>query len=507
MTTTDPIADAPRAPAAGGAPAAAGTIVQRPRIVILGGGFGGVYTALHLERTLRPAEADIILISRDNYFLISPLLFEAGSGVLEPRHAVNPMRTMFRRTHFVQAEILGIDLEGRKVHVRVEGGDPYDLDYSQLVLALGGVTNTRLIPGSESAKTFKTLGDAMHLRNHVIQRFESADVERDPARKRRDLTFVLVGAGFVGVELIGEMTEFIPNVARAYKNVRPSEIRYELIEAGPRVAPEFDEPISKYIDKVLRQRGVNIRTSTFVDRIDGSHVYLRGGGGGGGGGGGDGSGDGGGGSAEPIESNTIIVAAGVAPSPLVAQLPVERTPRGAVVVEPTMRVKDRPELWALGDNASIPSPSGRPYPALAQHALREAKVLAGNIARTIRGRGDLQPFVYETMGLLAALGHYRGVGRIGKVRIYGFIAWWVWRSYYLMQMPQWSRRIRILIDWTVALLFSNDVVQLDPVREADARRLHEMKPAAAAAAGATGAAASPSTAEAPPTLTARSPGI
>lgn len=422
------------------------------RIVILGGGFGGLYTALNLEKRLRPGEADVTLISRNNYFLMTPLLFEAGSGILEPRHSVAPLRPMFRRTRFVEAEVLSIDLAARRVNVQIEGGDPHDVEYDYLVIALGGVTNTTVIPGSETALTFKTLGDAMFVRNHIIQRFERADAERDPARKRAALTFVMVGAGFVGVELVAEVTEFLPNVARHYPNVRKEEIRVEIIEAGPRIAPEFEEPMSRYIEKVLRQRGVNIRDKTFVDRLEPTRVHLRGG--------------------ETIDAQTILLAAGVSPSPLVAALPLEKSKKGAVVVEPTLRVKSRKELWALGDCASIPSPSGKPYPALAQHALREARVMAENLTTVLRHGDDalLHAFEYETIGLLAALGHYRGVARIRNVRLYGFVAWWVWRSYYLMQMPHWSRRIRIMIDWTVALFFRNDVVQLDPIREIDARR-------------------------------------
>ena len=416
------------------------------RILILGGGFGGVYTALRLEKMLRADEAEITLVSRDNYFLMTPLLFEAGSGILEPRHAVNPIRTMLRRAHFIQGEINAIDLDARNISVRVEGGDVQAIGYDQIVLALGGVTNTAMIPGSESAMTFKTLGDAIFLRNHAIQRFERADVETDPVKKKAALTFVFVGAGFVGVELIGEMTEFLPTVARLYRNVQASELRYELIEAGARVAPEFDESMSRHIEKVLKGRGVNIRDKTYVDRIEPTRVYLRGG--------------------ETIDAETILLAAGVAPSPLIGTLPLEKSKRGAVVVEATMRVKDRSEVWALGDCASIPSPSGKPYPPLAQHALREAKVLARNIARVVRGEepNELEPFEYETIGLLAALGHYDGVGKIKWIKLKGFLAWWVWRSYYLMQMPQWSRRIRIMIDWTVALFFRNDVVQLDQAR-------------------------------------------
>jgi NADH:quinone reductase (non-electrogenic) len=419
-------------------------------ILILGGGFGGLYTARSLERLLkRDADVAITLISRDNFFVMTPLLFEAGSGVLEPRHAVNPIRTLFKKVRFVQAEIERVDLDVKKVTIRIEGGDPEEWPYDQLVIALGGMTNRKIVPGVEHALTFKTLGDAIFLRNHAIQRFERADAEPHEARKKKALTFVVVGAGFVGVELAGELTEFLPSIARAYRHIDPKDIRYELIEAGPRIAPEFEESMSNYIANVFRKRGMNVRTGTPVERIEPGRVVLKGG--------------------ETIESETIMAVTGVTPSKLVGELPLEKSKRGAIVVDATMAVKDRPGVWALGDCASIPSPTadGKPYPPLAQFALREAKVLARNIVRTIRPRGDEkpEPFVYETKGLLASLGRYNGVGRIKHLRIHGFFAWWMRRSYYLMQMPQWSRRLRIVIDWTVALFFRNDVVQLDLVRE------------------------------------------
>jgi NADH dehydrogenase len=348
---------------------------------------------------------------------------------------------------FVQAEIERVDLDGKKVVIRIEGGDAQELAWDHLVLALGGMTNKKIIPGSEHALTFKTLGDAIFLRNHAIQRFERADAERDEANKRRALTFVVVGAGFVGVELAGELTEFLPNIARAYHNVDPKDIRYELIEAGPRVAPEFEESMSHYIAKLFKKRGMNIRTGTPVERIEPGKVILKGG--------------------EVIASETIMAVTGVTPSKLIGELPLEKSKRGAIVVTAAMAVKDRPGVWGLGDCASIPSPEGKPYPPLAQFALREAKVLARNIVRSLRGddASKLEPFVYETRGLLASLGRYNGVGNIKRFRIHGFFAWWLRRSYYLFQMPQWSRRLRIMIDWTVALFFRNDVVQLDLIRE------------------------------------------
>ena len=428
----------------------------RRHILILGGGFGGLYTAKNLERTLRADDkVEITLVSRDNFFVMTPLLFEASSGILDPRHAVASIRTYLKKTNFLQAEIERIDLDARRVLVRVDGSqDARELAYDQLVLALGGTTNTRLVPGAaEHVLTFKTMGDAIFVRNHCIQRFERADVETDPAKKRAALTFIVIGAGFVGVELAGELSEFLPNVSRAYRNVSASEIRLLLIEAGPRVAPEFEEKMAAYIVRKLTQSGVEIRTSTPVERIEHDRVILKGG--------------------EAIVAETITGAMGVTPSPLVQALPVEKSRKGAVATDAELRVKDRPGVWAIGDCASIPSPDGKPYPPLAQHALREAKVLAHNVAATLRGEKHLRPFIYETKGLLASLGHHRGVGRIGKIRVYGFIGWWLRRSYYLFQMPQLSRRVRIVIDWTVQLFFRNDVVQLDLQRERDALRMTE----------------------------------
>ena len=420
----------------------------KKRVLILGGGFGGVYTALHLEKLSRGSDqVQITLVSRDNYFLMTPLLFEAGSGVLEPRHAVNPIRPLLNSTQFIEAEMQSVDLERKAVTVRpASGGEVYELSYDQLVLALGGVTNLSLVPGSEHGLTFKTLGDAIYLRNHVIKLFEWADVEKNPQRKQAQLTFVVVGGGLVGLELIGELTSFIANVAEYYKNVNPRELRLEIIEAGPRIAPEFDEVLADYSAEVLKKRGVTVRTNMRVTAIHPHRLEL---------------GDG-----QTIESETIVVATGVAPSPLLKALPIEKDHKGRVKTDATMRVQGQSNVWALGDCATIPDPSGKPYPPLAQHALREARKLAENLIAVLRGNQPSQ-FIYSTKGTLAALGHYKGAGMVYGIRIHGFLAWWVWRTYYVMRMPRWSRRLRIIIDWTVALFFKNDVVQLDQVRGSD----------------------------------------
>jgi NADH dehydrogenase len=416
----------------------------KTRIVILGGGFGGVTTARTLERLCkRRRDVEIVLVSRDNFLLLTPLLFEVCSGALDARHCSFPIRAFLRTTRFVEAAVRGIDLERRVVHLTA-GTESGELTYDQLVIALGAVTNRRMIPGSEHAFTFKTLADAFLLRNHIIERFERADVEPDPARKRRQLTFVVVGGGLVGVELFGELTAFADEVAALYRHVSRDEVRFVLLQGGDHLMPEIDPQLAAYGTEVLRKRrGAEIRTGTRVQAIEPGKVHLAG---------------------ETIEAETIVLAAGVVPNPVVAELPVERDRHGRVVVEGTMRSRSHPEVWALGDCAAVPAPDGRPYPGLAQHAGREAAVLARNVAGALDGRPP-EPFVYSTLGMMGSLGHGKAFAQMLKVRVRGFPAWLVRRTYYLMQMPGWGRRLRIMIDWTFALLFRPDVVKISLDRE------------------------------------------
>jgi NADH dehydrogenase len=415
------------------------------QILILGGGFGGVYSACALERLKRAVDPRITLISRENYFLMTPLLFEAASGVLEPRHAVNPIRRMFKYTQFMQATVRSIDLRQRTVAVEPQPGEIRKVPYDHLVLALGGVTNTHQIPGSQTARTFKTLADAISLRNHCIAMFERADVETDTAVRRALLTFVIVGGGLVGVELQGELTEFVKNIRVAYPHVSASEIRFELIESGPRLVPELDADLGDYIARTFARRGINVRLNTRADRIESTRIALP---------------------SETIDAHTIVLATGVAVNPLIESLELEKDSRGRLKVDATMRCPSDPSVWALGDCAAIPDAQGRIYPQLAQHALREARCLARNLTAVVHG-GQPKPFIYKSKGTLAALGHYKGVGRIYKIKIHGLVAWWAWRTYYLMQMPGLNRKVRLVIDWTVALFFRNDVVELDMSAQRD----------------------------------------
>jgi NADH dehydrogenase len=413
--------------------------------VILGGGFGGLYTARHLEQLCkRRPDVEITLVSRDNFLLLTPLLFEVCSGTLDLRHCSLPVRAFLRTTRFDEAIVQAIDLERRVVRV-ADSGKTRELAYDQLVLALGARTNQQMIPGSENAFTFKTLADAVLLRNHLIERFERADEETDPARKRQQLTFVIIGGGLVGVELLGELTAFADEITPLYENLKRDEVRFFLLQASDRIMPEMDAKLAAYGARVLRRRrGTDIRTHAPVRSIAPGQVHLP---------------------DETIEAETIVLAAGIVPNPVVASLPVEKDKRGHIIVEATMRCKSRPEVWALGDCAFVPGPDGKPYPDLAQHALREAKALARNLHAVLHGRPP-QPFVYDTLGMMGSLGHGRAFGQLLKARVYGVLAWFVRRTYYLLQMPGWGRRLRIMCDWTFALLLRPDIVKISLDSEA-----------------------------------------
>ena len=415
------------------------------RIVVLGGGFGGVAATRHLERLCSGEDdIEITLVSRDNFFVLTPLLFEACSGTLELRHCAQPIRPALRRARFVEATVEDVDVERCVVHAVAAEGAAYELPYDQLVVALGATTNQSLIPGSATAFTFKTMADALVLRNHLIERFERADVERDP-RRRQLLTVAIIGGGLVGVELLGELTAFADDILRYYPRLRRDEVRFHLFEAGARILPEVDPKLADSATHVLRRRGADIRASTPVRSIEPGRVHLA---------------------EETIEADTIVLAAGIVPNAAAVRIPVAHDERGRIVVDATMRSTSHPEVWALGDCAAIPGPDGRPYPALAQHATREARQVARNVAAAADGRAA-EPFVFRPLGTMASLGHSRAVAQVFGVRLSGFPAWWLRRTYYLFQMPRWDRRLRIVLDWTVALFFRPDITKVDLAVEQD----------------------------------------
>ena len=430
------------------------------RIVVLGGGFGGVTTTRHLEQRLRRhRDIEITLVSRENFFVLTPLLFESCSGRLELRHCAQPIRAALRRAQFIEASVDHVDVERRTVRAVSLEGAGYDLPYDHLVVALGASTNERLIPGSSNAFTFKTMADALVLRNHVIEQFERADASSTSTTRRGCLTIVVIGGGLVGVELLGELTAFVEDVLRFYPRIRRDEIRFLLFEGGARLLPEIDEKLAAVAANVLRRRGADIHVSRAVQSIEPGRVRVGN---------------------EIIEAGTIVLTAGIVPSAVAGEMSVVHDQRGRIAVDETMRSRSHPNVWALGDCAAIPGPDGRPYPALAQHAVREARHLARNIEAAINRRVPT-PFVFYPLGTMASLGHTRGVALVFGMRLTGFLAWWVRRTYYLFQMPRWDRRLRIVLDWTVALFFRPDITKVE--LRVEREQVRRPRSIAAAAAG------------------------
>jgi NADH dehydrogenase len=416
----------------------------RTRVVVVGGGIGGLGAARHLDRRLgRRQDVDITLVNRDNFFLLSPLLFEACSGVLELRHCAQPIRPCLRRVRFTEATVESIDADRRIVHIIGADDARRELSYDHIVVALGAATNLALIPGSEHARTFKTVADALMLRNHVIEQLERALIERDPDRRRALLALTVIGGGLVGVELLGELTSFVDDELRYYPGIRRDELRYHLFEAGNRLLPESKPFLAEYADRLLRRRGVELHVATAVQEIGPAFVRWA-----------DGQ----------IESQTIVLAAGIVPSAVSAAMNVARDRRGRITTDPTLRSTSDPHVWAFGDCASTPAPDGKPYPALAQHAVREARTAARNVAAAIDGR-PAKPFVYESLGLMAAFGHTRAACDLRGIKVTGFFAWWIRRTYYLFQMPRWDTRFRIALDWTVSLFSRPDLTKIDLAEE------------------------------------------
>ena len=415
------------------------------RVLILGGGFGGLYAALELEkRFAREPGVEVTLVNRENYFLFTPMLHEVAASDLDVTHIVNPVRRMLRHVRFFAGEVEAIDLDERTVTVR-HGftSHTHALPYDQLVLAMGSVTNFYDIPGvADRALTMKSLGDAIQLRNRLIAHLEEADSEccllRSPL-----LTIVVAGGGFAGVETIAGINDFLRDVLPHYPRLRPELLRLVLVHPGDVILPELSTKLGRYAQEKLAARGVEIHSRTKVTRFDGDGVTLS-----------DGT---------RIPAATLIWTAGTSPHPLLESLPCPRT-RGRLVVDATLQVPEYRGLWALGDCALVLDPkTGQPQPPTAQHALREGKVLAHNLVAVRRGTSK-RDFRFTSLGQLAALGRRTGVAQVCGFQFSGFIAWWLWRTIYLAKLPRAEKKLRVALDWSLDVLFSKDFVQFDSAR-------------------------------------------
>ncbi|HKQ62395.1 MAG TPA: NAD(P)/FAD-dependent oxidoreductase [Candidatus Polarisedimenticolaceae bacterium] len=411
------------------------------RVVILGGGFGGLYAALHLERALaRRPGIEVTLVNRENFFLFTPMLHEVAASDLDLTNIVSPARKLLRRVRFYKGEATRVDLAARTVEVAHGlSTHRHTLGYDYLVIALGSITNFYDLPGLEQrAATMKSLGDAMHLRNRLIALLEEADTECCAAVRRPLLTFVVAGGGFAGVETIAGVNDFVRSSLRYYPNLESGLLRVVLVHAGETILPELGPELGAYAQRKLAERGVEIRTGVRVSAVSDERVTLS-----------DGS---------SIPTRTIVWTAGTSPHPLVATLPCARQ-RGRLVVDEFLELQGHPGVFALGDCALVPDRrTGGSHPPTAQHALREGKVVAHNVLAAIGG-GAKRPFVFSALGQLAAIGRRTGVARIFGLQFSGFFAWWLWRTIYLSKLPRFEKKLRVALDWTLDVFFSKDLVQ------------------------------------------------
>jgi NADH dehydrogenase len=416
----------------------------RQRILVLGGGFGGLHAALHLERRLsRSSDLEVVLVNRDNFFSFTPMLHEVAASDLDLTHVVSPVRKLLRRVRFFVGDVERLDLERRYARVVHGSGSDrhhHDLEFGQLVIALGSVSNFFSLPGVEQhSLTMKSLGDAIALRNHVIACLEEADTECAARAGRRAAlcTFVVTGGGFAGVETLGAVNDFVHDALRFYPNLRPEDLRMLLVHSGEELLPELDPRLGAYARKKLEQRGVEVRLRTRLASATEGAVVLS-----------DGT---------EFPTRTLVWTAGSSPHPLLESFPCKRE-AGRLRVNDRLELEGWPGVFALGDCAFVPGPDGRPHPPTAQHALRQGKVVADNVVARLSNR-EPRPFAFRTLGQLASIGRRSGVAQIFGMRFSGFAAWWLWRTLYLAKLPRFEKKLRVLLDWTLDLVFSKDLVQ------------------------------------------------
>jgi len=419
----------------------------RHRIVIVGGGFAGVTAAQHLERLFAGDESVLItLVSNTNHLLFTPMLSEVTAGGIEAQHIITPLRAFFRRAQVTRGEVQAIDFGKRQVSLATDGESSLAVPFDHLVLALGSVTSFFGLKGVEAeAFAFKSLEDAILLRNHVIEMLERADPEPDSDKRKALVTFVVAGGGFAGTELIGGLNDFVRGSLWFYPNINPDEVSLILVHSGERIMPELSANQAQFAFERLKARGVTFKLRTRLADAPPGMVMLSDG--------------------EEIRSETVVWTAGASPHPLVRGLGLELDQRGAVKADATLAVVGHCDVWAVGDCAAVlNSRTGEPCPPTAQHAVRQAATLARNIHAVIRG-GKTKPFSYRSLGSFAILGHQTACGDVCGIRFCGLFAWWLWRTIYLLKLPSLEKKIRVALDWTVDLFFPRDIVQTVTFRQ------------------------------------------
>jgi NADH:quinone reductase (non-electrogenic) len=416
-------------------------------VVIAGGGFAGASAARHLERLMPKQSSRLILVNDVNFLLYTPFLPEAAAGTLEPRHVVTPLRDILKRTNLRLGAICDHDPGARTVAVRTHEGETEELRYDQFLVALGSVSRSLPIPGlDENAIGFKSLADAIWLRNHLIETLEQANATEDPGRQEELLTYVFVGGGYSGLEALAELQDFAADAMDRYPRARLRGMRWILVEATDRVLPEVPADLADYALHELRGRGIDIRLGTRLEEAGSDFAVLS--------------------TGERVPTRTIVWTAGVAPHPSLGALSLPLDDGHRVRVDEFMRVEGLERVWAIGDCAAVPDPNKDghgPCPPTAQHAVRQGRVVAHNIAAELGAASVPRPFSYHAKAAFVNLGRYKAVGQLGRFNFRGFIAWWLARTYHMSQIPGLARKIRAIVDWTVGLPFRRDVAEVGSI--------------------------------------------
>lgn len=437
---------------------------QPKRILILGGGFGGVYCAKFLEKMGEEQHIpiEISLVNKENFFVFTPMLPQVVSGMIETNHLVVPIRQILTKTRFYETTVESIDYKNKRATLRSNienddsGSSQLAIDYDQLVVALGSETNFMDMPQLKDAVfVLKNLRDAIVLRNHVIEMLERADIEQDVEKRKQFLTFVAVGGGLSGAETAGELNGFLHEAVKYYPNIRKgikeAPINVIIVQSRDRILPELDTKLAEFTQHHLRKKGVSIILNSRTYNITKDFVEI--------------SSDGGK-TKSVIPTKTVIWTVGISQNPLLAQIPCEKHASGRLTTDEFLRAKGADNVWTVGDCAHIVDRrSGNPYPATAQHAIREAKTLASNIVRSLVNSKELHAFEYKTNAQMAVIGNRSAIARFMGINLYGFTAWFLWRSIYVQKLPRMEKRLRVLLDWTVRLFFDGDITHIRTLRE------------------------------------------
>ncbi len=425
------------------------TVNQPVRVLIVGGGYVGMYTALRLQRKLKASRAEITIVDPQPNMTYQPFLPEAAAGSVEPRHVVVPLRRVLGKCRVITAAVSGVEHARKVATIQPSEGEAYEVGYDVLVMCPGSISRLLPVPGlAEHGIGFKTIGEAIYLRNHVLARLDLAISITDPDRRRSALTFVFIGGGYAGVEAIAELQDMARYATRYYDGIEPDDMRWVLVEAATRIMPEVSLGLSLYTVERLVEHKIDVRLDTRLDSVVDGHVMLSDG--------------------DEFDAETVVWTAGVKANPVLAATDLPRDDKGRLPCNANLTVRGVEGVFSAGDCAAVPDVTSKEPDALtgpsAQHAVRQAKVLARNVAAYLN-RSALKDYEHKYAGSVASLGLYRGVAEVYGIKLRGVVAWFMHRTYHVSRMPTLNRKIRVLADWTAALFFRREVVSLGQLQE------------------------------------------